>query len=159
MPRTRRDDSGERVATVLSAVRRELQRPWTVEQMAAVIGINGSQLRRLCLQVMGSTPRQVLTRLRLETAADLLKEPRLRVKEILGRIGVNDASHFCRDFRKHFGVSPLEFRSRARATLMQDLANRNAIPPIDPAVAQSDDRGSGQYPGAGRVRGVESASN
>jgi AraC family transcriptional regulator of arabinose operon len=141
MARSRRDDSDERVSTVVGVVQRELQRAWTVEQMAAIIGVKDSQLRRLFVQTVGASPRQLLTRLRLEAAAELLKDPSLRVKEIIGRVGAGDASHFCRDFRKHYGVSPLHYRSRTRATAFADLANKNTISPIDRPLARTDDRG------------------
>jgi AraC-like DNA-binding protein len=40
----------------------------------------------------------------------LLRDPGMRVKEIQARVGIADASHFCRDFRDRFGASPTEYR-------------------------------------------------
>lgn len=106
----RQDKSGVRIGALMRAVRGDLQRPWSVAEMAAVLGVSDAQLRRLCARAVGASPRQLLCNLRLQSAAVLLRNPSMRVKEIQARVGIADASHFCRDFRNRFGVSPSEYR-------------------------------------------------
>ena len=106
----RQDKAGVRIAALMRAVQGDLQRDWTVARMAAILGISDAQLRRLCAQALGASPRQLLCNLRLQSAAVLLRDPSMRVKEIQARVGIGDASHFCRDFRDRFGVSPTEYR-------------------------------------------------
>lgn len=108
--RRRRDSAGVRIGALMRAIQRDLQRPWNVSETAAVLGVSDAQLRRLCAQALGSSPRQLLCNLRLQSAAVLLRDPSMRVKEIQARVGIADASHFCRDFRDRFGVSPTEYR-------------------------------------------------
>ena len=98
------------MATVMRAVQADLARPWTVSDMAAVVGVSDAQLRRMSVSALGASPRQLLCNLRLTAAAVLLHDPGIRVKEIQARVGIADASHFCRDFRDRFGVSPSEYR-------------------------------------------------
>ena len=104
------DRAGIRIAALMRALQRDLQRDWDVSSMAAVVGVSDAQLRRLCARALGASPRQVLCNLRLQSAAVLLRDPSMRVKEIQARVGIADASHFCRDFRDRFGVSPTEYR-------------------------------------------------
>ena len=106
----RRDKAGIRIGALMRAVQADLQRDWDVAQMAAVIGVSDAQLRRLCARALGASPRQLLCNLRLQSAAVLLRDPSMRIKEIQARVGIADASHFCRDFRDRFGVSPTEYR-------------------------------------------------
>ena len=106
----RRESAGARVALLMRALRADLQRAWTVAEMANVLGVSDAQLRRLCASAVGATPRQLLCNMRLQAAALLLQDPGIRVKEIQARVGIADASHFCRDFRDRFGVSPTEYR-------------------------------------------------
>ena len=106
----RQDRAGIRMAAVMRAVRADLARPWTVADMAAVVGVSDAQLRRMSVTALGASPRQLLCNLRLTAAAILLHDPAIRVKEIQSRVGIADASHFCRDFRDRFGVSPSEYR-------------------------------------------------
>ena len=106
----RQDRAGIRMGTVMRAVQADLARPWTVSEMAAVVGVSDAQLRRMSVAALGASPRQLLCNLRLTAAAVLLHDPGIRVKEIQARVGIADASHFCRDFRDRFGVSPSEYR-------------------------------------------------
>jgi AraC-like DNA-binding protein len=95
---------------LMQAIRSDLARDWTVSDMAAILGVSGTQLRRICADHAGASPRQILCNVRLQAAAFLLRNPGIRVKEIQARVGIADASHFCRDFRDRFGVSPTEYR-------------------------------------------------
>ena len=106
----RQDRAGVRVAALMRAIQVNLQRDWSVTEMAAVLGVSDAQLRRLCARALGASPRQLLCNIRLQSAAVLLRDPSMRVKEIQARVGIADASHFCRDFRDRFGVSPTEYR-------------------------------------------------
>lgn len=113
MPKSRRTDGAQRLTIVIDRVSRDLSRPWTVAEMAALLGVTSGQLRRLFADHGCPPPLRLLADLRLATAASLLADPSLRVKEVTARIGVADGSHFCREFRRRYGVSPTEFRARA----------------------------------------------
>ncbi|CAM4412827.1 response regulator [Paenibacillus alkaliterrae] len=54
-----------------------------------------------------------VTRIRMEQAAAYLKETNWRNGMIAERTGYCDESHFSRAFKKHFGLSPREYRSAA----------------------------------------------
>jgi AraC-like DNA-binding protein len=111
MPRERRTDASERLSIVIDRVRSDLARRWTVTDMAAILGVTSGQLRRLLADEGHPPPRRLLAELRLSTAAALLSDPGVRVKEVAARIGIADGSHFCRDFKRRYGLSPLAFQS------------------------------------------------
>jgi YesN/AraC family two-component response regulator len=48
----------------------------------------------------------------MREAQKMLSETFLSVKEIRGKLGNIDRSHFSREFKKFCGVSPTEFRKR-----------------------------------------------
>ena len=111
---TRRpDNAGARITLLMRALAGDLARAWTVTEMGALLGVSDGQLRRLCAAGVGATPRQLLCNMRLQAAARLLRDPAMRIKEIQARVGIADASHFCRDFRDRFGMSPTEYRRRS----------------------------------------------
>lgn len=128
--RTPRSDSVERILAVTTAVRRDLSRHWSVNEMADIVGIKAGQLRRLCSAAIRTSPVRLLKDLRYAAAADLLQNPQLRIKEVLTRVGLTDGSHFCRDFRKRYGTSPLDYQSH-HLRLKRDSAHRTAMRPID----------------------------
>jgi AraC-like DNA-binding protein len=50
--------------------------------------------------------------LRLEKAGQLLEGLSLTIKQIRLEVGYQDHSHFFRDFKKHFGMTPSQYRAR-----------------------------------------------
>jgi len=112
MLNSQRTDADPRVGVVIRAIEADLARTWTASRMAALIGVSDAQLRRVFARAMRASPLQVLCNLRLQAAARLLEDPSIRVKEIQVRVGFADPSHFSRDFRLRFGVSPTEYRTQ-----------------------------------------------
>ncbi len=60
----------------------------------------------------GQTPGAEIRRIRIEKAADLLKETRIAVSEVASRCGFDGSSRFSLFFRKRTGLSPSEYRRR-----------------------------------------------
>ena len=59
-------------------------------------------------------PIRYLRQLRMERAKHLLESSFLSVKEIAFQVGLNDESHFVRDFKSTYGYSPALYRSQFR---------------------------------------------
>ena len=56
-------------------------------------------------------PAHYLRALRLEQARELLQTSRLTVKQIMNEVGVEDKSHFAREFKKTYGLTPTAYRA------------------------------------------------
>jgi len=83
-----------------------------VVEVAALLHLSSSRFRHLFKQETGITPRRYIKQLRLQEAKQLLETSPLSVKEVTARVGVNDVSHFVRDFKAAFGLNPSELRRR-----------------------------------------------
>jgi transcriptional regulator GlxA family with amidase domain len=70
-------------------------------------------LRRFRQQI-GTPPSEYLLRARLDRSRRLLADSDLPVDKIARRSGMGNGSQLAKLFRKRFGVSPTEFRRRAR---------------------------------------------
>ncbi len=84
-------------------------------EIASAVGISVRHLHRLFL-VTGSTLGDYIRARRLKGSRGDLANPGLRHKsitEIAFFWGFSDSAHFSHCFRKHFGLSPRAFRSRA----------------------------------------------
>ena len=57
MVKARSADTALRVSAVTRAIESDLQRDWSVADMAAVLGVSDGQLRRLVAEGVGATPR------------------------------------------------------------------------------------------------------
>lgn len=64
---------------------------------------------------VGMPPIRYLRLLRMERAKDLLESSFLSVKEIAFQVGLNDESHFVRDFKSTYGFSPALYRSHFKS--------------------------------------------
>jgi AraC-like DNA-binding protein len=71
-------------------------------------------LCRLFRQEMNTTPHKYLANLRLETAADMLRQGAGRsITEIARMCGYSDPLYFSRMFKKRYGISPREYGKAA----------------------------------------------
>ena len=84
----------------------------TVRDLAASVNLSVSRTQHLFKEQTDITLGQYLKALRLRRAKELLETSYLSVKEIVAELGRSDQSHFCRDFKKAYGISPAKYRTR-----------------------------------------------
>lgn len=60
----------------------------------------------------------IISVMRLETAARLLRDPELTIQQIASAMSFSDQSSFGKFFKKHTGMSPLKYRQNLRKTLL-----------------------------------------
>lgn len=84
----------------------------TVNDMASHAGVDRTHLFRLFKGVLGESPKQFLTRIRMERAKVLLMEPELAVKEIAASVGYRDPYLFSRMFKLYEGMPPMGYREK-----------------------------------------------
>ena len=85
---------------------------WTLQELADRTGLAPSSLVRRFHAIAGLPPMAYLTQCRLDAAARLLIDTRQPIGAIANRVGWPDANYFTRRFRKHFGITPTEYRVR-----------------------------------------------
>ena len=84
-------------------------------ELATTVGVHPSRLAHEFRARLGTSPGEYVRRLRLEWAAERLRDNDATIAEIAVRAGFYDQSHFSRTFRRHFGTAPDEWRrSRMR---------------------------------------------
>lgn len=103
-----------RVQQAIDLLSEDLSRDFNFETIAASVNLSPSRLRHLFKDETGLTPAQYLKRLRLKRAKELLEGSFLRLKEVMPQVGINDESHFIRDFKKAHGLPPKRYRSTTR---------------------------------------------
>jgi two-component system response regulator YesN len=84
----------------------------TMTVMAEHVHLNPVYLSRLIKKETGETFSDILVRIRLNQAMELMKDPNIRVYEISDKIGIKDARYFGQLFKKHYGMTPKEFRNQ-----------------------------------------------
>lgn len=85
---------------------------FSVGELASEMAMSVSQLSRKLSALIGQTPGQLMRGVRLERAAALVSANTGNLTEIAYRVGFSDQAHFSRSFKRHFGVTPSEYRER-----------------------------------------------
>jgi len=101
------------VSPVLAAVEAHYHENLTVHAIAASLGISPDHLTRQFRQAMGITPIQYLRRFRFARALELLRQQR-PVGEVCQAVGIHHLSHFSREFKALFDMTPSAFQRQSR---------------------------------------------
>lgn len=103
-----------RLARAVERMRLEYSSPIRIAGLAEDAGMSLSRFERLMHSVLRVSPRQFLTRLRIEAAADLLRGGSLPLSRIALDCGFCDQPTFCRQFKDATGVAPGTYRRLAQ---------------------------------------------
>ncbi|HVX47504.1 MAG TPA: AraC family transcriptional regulator [Mycobacteriales bacterium] len=102
------------IMRAVAVLESQLDRGWTLEELAGVAGMSAGHLSRSFRRAFGAAPMQVLAGLRGERAAALLIAGDESVAAIGRAVGWADPNYFARRFKALQGVSPREYRARFR---------------------------------------------
>jgi AraC-like DNA-binding protein len=98
------------LADVLDTLHRDYARPLRIEKLAKKSGLSWSQFQRRVRGITGLTPRQLLTKSRIEAAAEALRTSNEALSAIAFDCGFYDQAAFSRQFRAATGLTPGEYR-------------------------------------------------
>ena len=113
--RTKPNQDEARIQQMLAFIQEHFDRPLTLAEIASAAGIG----ERECLRCFGKTihvpPMQYLLKYRVMQAADaLLARPADSIAQIAAGCGFDNPSNFSQQFRRFYGCSPREYRTRKR---------------------------------------------
>ena len=84
----------------------------TIEYLAEHAYMSPNHFRTLFKEYTGYTVLEYITKVRMERAAELLRDTELKIHEIATHVGYESASHFCAVFHKKRGLTPNQYRNR-----------------------------------------------
>jgi AraC-like DNA-binding protein len=103
-----------RIELVISRLETDTSRAWNTHALAALVNLSASRFRHLFKHETGTSPRQYLRELRFRKAEMMLATTFLSLKEISEEVGLVSLSHFMRDFKQRYGMTPRQYRIAAR---------------------------------------------
>jgi PAS domain S-box-containing protein len=107
------DSAHAGLAQALDEVRRRIDEPWRVSEIALIAGLSTKQLERVTHRTLGLPPRAILQRLRIEHAVRLMSVTSMTMGEIAPACGFYDQSSFTRQFRAVLGLTPGAYRRQS----------------------------------------------
>lgn len=83
---------------------------WTIESLAEKIGMSRAAFAKRFKELVGHPMFEYLTKLRIQRAKELLRETKLPLYEVAGRVGYESDMAFTKTFKKHTGTTPTRYR-------------------------------------------------
>ncbi len=86
--------------------------PIRMKQLTEVTNVSESQLNRMYQKAFQLTPMERVATIRMEQAAQLLRNPSQSVTNVALQVGYQSMSAFLQQFKKKYGVSPKDYRAK-----------------------------------------------
>ena len=87
----------------------------TVDQLAGYVGMGRTSMYNKIKGLTGKSPVELIQDFRLEKATYYLKSGQYSVSETCYKVGFSDPGYFSRSFKKHFGISPVDYIKEHKA--------------------------------------------
>ncbi len=98
------------IARVEQMVEENLEKNMGLAQISQKLYFNSCYLSRLYKASRGINLSDYIAERKMERAKQLLAQPDIKVQSIGERMGYSSPANFIRSFRKHFGMTPNEYR-------------------------------------------------
>ncbi len=109
-----------RIAQAVERLRKSFDQPVSIDGLAKDLGMSSSGFHHHFKTVMDMSPLQFQKLIRLQEARQLMLGESLDAASAGYRVGYEDASHFSRDYKKHFGNSPMRDVEKLRSMVAAD---------------------------------------
>lgn len=100
-----------RILRAMAAFAQAPMKPWTVRDLAGIAGMSRTAFSARYHALVGSSPLQSVTQLRLRLAATALMRSGQSIDEIAAASGYGSAAAFIRAFQREFHMTPARWRA------------------------------------------------
>jgi AraC-like DNA-binding protein len=107
----------KRVETAIELMRANGRYCFSVAELARIVGLSPWHFTHLFRTETCKSPKEYLKEVRMQKAQEMFTRTLLNPKEVLYALGLNDRSHFSREFKRLHGLTPKEFIVRRRGYL------------------------------------------
>ncbi|MBV8855415.1 MAG: helix-turn-helix transcriptional regulator [Acidobacteria bacterium] len=102
----------QRVQVIVELMKADPHKELSLDELSRAVNLSASRLRHVFKAEMGMSPARYMKSMKMNEARVLTENTFLNVKQIMSQVGLSDESHFVRDFKKFFGVTPMQCRAR-----------------------------------------------
>jgi AraC-like DNA-binding protein len=101
----------EQMHLVKKMLDENLDKNWTLKDLAHGVGTNEFSLKKYFKEVFGKTVFGYLHQVRMETSREELCKPGSLIHEVAQRVGYKHPTHFTAAFKKYHGILPTKLRA------------------------------------------------
>jgi transcriptional regulator GlxA family with amidase domain len=95
-------------------IRAQFRRGVRVKELAEQVNLSSRQLQRRFIEAFGVPPRELIMKLRVQAACELLVRGGSSMADIAAEVGFKDQGAFSAAFKKEIGIPPLRYRVAQR---------------------------------------------
>lgn len=114
-----REDYIRKVNKVTEYIDNHIDQEMDLKKLAAISNFSEYHFHRIFKAFRRETPASYITRIRIETAARLLRYSNLPVEAIAYNIGYETPSTLSKTFRQFYGITPTEYRNNKEIIIMK----------------------------------------
>jgi len=92
----------------------------TMANLAKMFAVSQTKLKQGFKANYGVTIHAFIIHTRMESAKRLLKQNKLAIKEVAVMLGYDELSNFSRDFKRHEGIRPREYKMKNQEDIHRD---------------------------------------
>jgi transcriptional regulator GlxA family with amidase domain len=119
-----------KVSKVVDAINNNFNKEIRITDLAYSVNLSRTRLFKLFKEELGISPKQYLRILRIKKGKELLEKSRKSIKEIAHQVGYNDGTHFMRDFKRIYKLSPSQYRNKYVLSKDLKFPSANADRPL-----------------------------
>lgn len=116
---TTREEYHRRINLLIEYINNHLDETIDLSLLADKCGFSRWHFHRIVGAFLGEPIGAFIVRMRIETAARLLRYTNLPIKEIAYKVGYDMPSSLSKTFRQFYGISPNEYRTNKEYVIMQ----------------------------------------
>jgi signal transduction histidine kinase/DNA-binding response OmpR family regulator/sugar lactone lactonase YvrE len=101
------------IQRAIALVEKEIENPdFSVESLSKELGMSRMHFYKKCNALTGQSPLEFIRSIRLQRAAQLLKQNQFSVSEVAYQVGFNNAKYFSKHFKSYFGTLPSQYQKQ-----------------------------------------------
>ncbi len=131
-----KEDYAKRINIVIEYIGNHLNNEMDLKELAEISNFSEYHFHRIFKAIIGESIGAFVVRMRVETAARLLRYTTLSVQDIAYSVGYGAPSSLTKVFRQFYNISPTDYRNNKSYRIMKPLQTSSDIKLKDPKVVE-----------------------
>ena len=102
----------QRLQPAVRYINKHFTESMNLKMLADLCCLSPNYFHKIFTKLLNTTPNNYIALLRMNASLQLLINDKYTIKEIAYELGFTDDAYFCRVFKKHYGITPGDYKKR-----------------------------------------------